>query len=154
MNHMPSHHDSKRTAHGAAISDLIVTSFRAHGRVLRAGDALGRDLKLTATRWQVMGAIADTPRTVAQIARYFELARQSVQWVVTALVKQGLLELTENPDHKRAKLVRLTERGKDVYDEMQDRQARWANALATELSLEQIRISEFVLGKLRDALQY
>lgn len=151
---MSNHDDAAHTAHGAALSDLIVTTFRANGRLLRAGDQLGRDLGLTAARWQVMGAIADEPRTVAQIARYFELTRQGVLWVVSGLVKEGLLELVDNPAHKRAKLVRFTDRGQQVYTDMNNRQAKWANDLATELSVDDVRLSEKVMKKLCEALKY
>jgi DNA-binding MarR family transcriptional regulator len=56
-----------------------------------------RDLELTSARWQVLGAIVQTPRTVAQIARYFELTRQGVLWVVQSMLKDGIVELAKNP---------------------------------------------------------
>ncbi|SEK00334.1 transcriptional regulator, MarR family [Sphingobium sp. AP50] len=118
---------NKRTAAGTALTELIFMIFRANGRLLRAGDHLGRDLGLTAARWQVMGAIDRGDKTVAQIAREFELSRQGVLWVVNALNKEGIVELAHNPDHRRAKLVRFTKRGREVCDEMNARQIAWIN---------------------------
>jgi DNA-binding MarR family transcriptional regulator len=92
----------ERTAEGAAISELILAIFRANGRLIRAGDVLTRDLGLTSARWQVLGAIAPAPKTVAQIAREFELTRQGVLWVVQSMIGDGFVELINNPDHRRA----------------------------------------------------
>lgn len=132
-------YDNKgRTPEGIALTELILTIFRANGRLLRAGDAFGKDLNLTAARWQVMGAVDHNAKTVAQIAREFELTRQGVLWVVQALVKDGLLELTDNPDHRRAKLVRFTPRGREVYDEMDRRQKQWVNRVGGNFPAERI----------------
>jgi DNA-binding MarR family transcriptional regulator len=42
------------------------------------------------------------------------LARQSVQCVADALKDDGLIRYEPNPDHRRAKLVCLTEAGRKV----------------------------------------
>jgi hypothetical protein len=70
------------TREGTAITELILAIFLTNGRIIRAGDTLLRDLGLTGARWQVLGAIKDTPKTVAQIARKYELSRQGVLWLV------------------------------------------------------------------------
>src|SRR5436305_7931387 len=51
------------------------------------------------------------PQTVPQIARARFSSRQNIQILVNRLQKEGLVELVENPDHKRSVLVRLTHRG-------------------------------------------
>ena len=121
------------TAEGIGVTELILTIFRANGRLLRSGDAMTRDLGLTAARWQVLGAVEKTPKTVAQIARDYELTRQGILWVVQSMVKEGLVELASNPDHRRAKLVRFTEKGRAMYDEISARQQLWSNELGKAL---------------------
>lgn len=133
------------TPEGKAITDLILAVFRTNGRLLRAGDALSRDLGFTAARWQVMGAINSRPKTVAQIAREFELTRQGVLWVVRTMVKDGFLELIDNPDHRRAKLVRFTEYGSMAYRTISLRQARWVNEMGEVFRLADLhRTTELV----------
>lgn len=117
------------TEEGAALTRLILEIFRANGRLLRIGDAMSRDIGLTSARWQVLGAVRETPKTVAQIAREFELARQGVLWVVQALLKERMVELIDNPNHRRAKLVRLTRRGAAARRKMMSRQVQWINAI-------------------------
>ena len=45
----------------AAVTALILETFRLNGRLLAAGDALVESLDLTSARWQVLGAIATAP---------------------------------------------------------------------------------------------
>jgi DNA-binding MarR family transcriptional regulator len=92
------------------------------------GPELMKHLRISAARWQEMGAVAEHARTVAQIGRRFELSRQGVLWVVSALVKDGLVERVDNPDHKRSKLVQFTGRGREIHRELERRQIVWANA--------------------------
>jgi DNA-binding MarR family transcriptional regulator len=134
MQEMPKH-----TREGKAITDLMLTIFLTNGRIMRAGDALLRDLGLTGARWQVLGAIKDTPRTVAQIARQYELSRQGVLWLVQSLLEEGLVEYVDNPDHKRSKLLIFTEQGRRIYDKVERRQHLWSNEIGSVFSVEEIQ---------------
>ena len=133
--------EAGRTPVGAAITELILTIFRANARLLRAGDDLVRDFGITSARWQVLGAINVQPKTVAQIARDYELSRQGVLWIVQSMIKDGLLELIRNPDHRRAKLVRHTDHGKKVWNEVTLLQIRWSNALGENFNQDDVEKS-------------
>lgn len=137
-----------RTPEGVAMTAFILTIFRVNGRLLRVGDTLSGEFGLTAARWQVLGAIAATPRTVAQIARYFESTRQGVLWVVTALIKDGIVELIDNPDHKRAKLVQFTAAGRKIYEDLSRRQTEWVNSYAGDFTLAELEAATSVLERL------
>ena len=138
----------RRTLRGAALTDLVLTIFAANGRLLSFGDNMVSDLSLTAARWQVLGAVERTPKTVAQIARDFELTRQGVLWVVRALLKAGLVELITNPDHRRAKLVRHTAKGAAVYREINRRQIKWINELSLSFKLNEIHAAISTVARL------
>ncbi len=99
------------------LSRLALEVFRLNGALIAAGDGLVAPLGLTSARWQVMGAVAQSPEPLptVQLARNMGLTRQSVQRVVDDLAAQGLVAFAANPHHKRAKLVQLTEEGKDVF---------------------------------------
>jgi len=144
----------KHTREGAAITELIMAIFLTHGRIMRSGDALLRDLGLTGARWQVLGAIKHAPKTVAQIARQYELSRQGVLWIVQSLLEEGLVKYINNPDHKRAKLLIFTEHGRRTYDEVERRQHLWSNEIGSAFSVQEIqsatqcirRLGEFMKG--------
>jgi DNA-binding MarR family transcriptional regulator len=144
-----------RTAEAEALTDLILEVFRLNGRLLAAGDALTRPFGQTSARWQVLGAIADEPRTVASIARTMGLARQSVQRTADVLEDDGIVEFVPNPAHRRAKLVRLTRRGRRILDRTTEAQVGWANKLTVEAALDErsIRRAFDTVTKVRIALE-
>lgn len=141
MHYMKKISQTEHSPKGAAVTELILTVLLANGRLLRSGDILLRDLGLTSARWQVLGSIAESPKTIAQIARDFELTRQGVLWVVQSMVKDDLLERITNPDHKRAKLIRHTNKGKEIYQEVIQRQREWSNNIALYFNKEELDIS-------------
>src|ERR671919_2558321 len=104
-----------RTPAGEAATEVILSIFRANGLLLASGDLLSASEGLTSARWQVMGAIAlaERPLTVPQIARRMGITRQSVHTTVKRLVRDRLLELAPNADHRRSPLVGLTDLGRD-----------------------------------------
>jgi DNA-binding MarR family transcriptional regulator len=139
-----------RTDGGRAATDLVLTTFRANGAFLDAGDRLVADQAMTAARWQILGAIAlaERPLTVAQIARRMGLARQSVHATVRRLVGDGLLELAPNVDHRRSPLVRTTRTGEAAYEAVDRKQAEWANRLADGIDPADIDAAARVLREL------
>ena len=84
-----------RTSAGAALSRLVVQVFRLDGALTAAGDALARPTGQTTARWRVLAAVEQQPLTVAQIARAWSLARQSVQRIADALEQDGLVAYAE-----------------------------------------------------------
>jgi DNA-binding MarR family transcriptional regulator len=140
----------ERTPTGEAATEVILSIFRANGRLLSSGDLLGANEDLTSARWQVMGAIAlaERPLTVPQIARRMGITRQSVHATVKRLVADGLLELAPNVDHRRSQLVRLTELGKRRYAALDGRQAEWVNGLARGIVRSDLETAARVLDEL------
>jgi len=114
------------TKAGKAFTELVLESFRFNGRLLAAGDRLAKPMGLTSSRWQVLGAIEVRSLPVAQIARNMGLARQNVQRLADALQEEGFVAYTPNPDHQRAKLVCLTDKGQRAMKQLSRRQALWA----------------------------
>jgi len=147
----------KHAAHtppGAAITELILETFRLNGLLLEAGDRLVADIDLTSARWQVLGAIAlaPVPLPVAHLARNMGLSRQAVQRLANEMERDGLVRFAPNPHHERAKLVMLTAAGERAFAAAAARQAPWANALAKGLSAERIEDARALLRALRERL--
>jgi DNA-binding MarR family transcriptional regulator len=138
----------------AAITDLVLETFRFNGRLLVTGDALVADLGLTSARWQVLGAMAlsPVPLSVAQIARNMGLTRQAVQRLVNEMQDDGLVRLAPNPHHQRAKLVLLTAAGKTAFAAAMKRQSAWAIELGSGLQAKQIETAAVMLRTIRQRL--
>ena len=79
-------------------------------RLRLATEQLHGGNELTAGRRGVMLSLLNGgPRTVPQLARARPVSRQHIRTIVTPMVKEGLLELVHNPNHKRSPLVQLTD---------------------------------------------
>ncbi len=141
------------TPEAVALTALILETFRLNGRLLAAGDRLTGDLGLSSARWQVMGAIDETPLPVAQIARNMGLTRQAVQRIANVLADEGLVAFAENPNHRRAKLVCPTARGREALQVIRRRQVDWSNRLAAGLAGPAIEEALAVMRTLRQRLE-
>ncbi len=138
-----------------AATALILEVFRLNGRLLAAGDRLVSKLGLTSARWQALGAIAlsPTPEPVARLARNMGLNRQGLQRILNELAEAGIVAFQENPHHRRAKLVVLTQKGRDVYGAASRLQVPWVNSLSRGLEAESILAVSSILRALRERLE-
>ena len=125
---------TERTQAGSVLTDLVLAVFRLNGSFLEAADGIAAPAGLTAARWQVLGAILQGPKSVAEIARDMGLTRQSVQRLADILAGEGLAAYTQNPAHKRAKLLSMTQAGRAAIERLAERQHAWANAVSDGIS--------------------
>ena len=130
---------------GAAMTELVLEVFRVNGLLLAVGDRLTKGLGLSSARWQVLGALSNGPLTAAQIARNMGLQRQGVQRLVDLLDEEGIVAFEDNPHHRRAKLVRMTDAGQRKYAQISRIQARWVNELSRGLSAKELRTAAALL---------
>jgi DNA-binding MarR family transcriptional regulator len=128
-----------RTAAGEAFTDFIVQVAGFGGFITAAGEALARTGGQSLARWVILDAIEDGPATVAQIARRRGIARQAVQRVANLLVSDGLAAYEPNPDHRRAKLLRPTARGRKALRAISEAQKPWADGLGAEIGGPKLR---------------
>jgi DNA-binding MarR family transcriptional regulator len=144
-----------RTPEGDAATDIVLETFRASGLLLAAGNRLAAQEGLTAARWQVLGAVAlaGRPLTVPQIARRMGLTRQAVQASVNRLLGEALVKSSENLDHRRSPLIRLTELGNQKYAALDWRQIRWINELSAGLEISDLANAARLLHDLSDRLE-
>jgi DNA-binding MarR family transcriptional regulator len=145
----------RRTPAAEALTDLILEVFRVNGDLLTEGNRLTRPYGQSSARWQILGALRNHPHTVAGIARDMGLARQSVQRTADLLAAEGLVAYTDNPAHRRSKLVRLTPLGLEILALISGRQVAWTNELAEALGLgeKELRAALEVLRQLRVELE-
>lgn len=144
---------TEHTLEGTVLTDLILETFRLNGRLLAAGDSLTREDGLSSARWQVLGAVDAEALPVAQIARNMGLTRQAVQRVANILANDGLVAFADNPNHRRAKLVGLTARGRAALDKTMAKQVEWSKQLASGLTSRQLTSALSTLRTIRQRLE-
>ncbi|MFX0579967.1 MarR family winged helix-turn-helix transcriptional regulator [Nocardia nepalensis] len=133
-------------------SAAAITSFRLNGQFLAIGEELAVPAGITVAWWQVLGAVLRGPLPVSGIARAMGITRQSVQRIADLLVDKGLAEYRPNPAHRRAKLVAVTEAGRDAIKRINPQHAVMAKRLADELGPEQFTLTVQVMTRLSAAL--
>ncbi|MFD7386339.1 MarR family transcriptional regulator [Streptomyces anulatus] len=134
------------------LSRTALTVFRLNGQFLSVADELARPGGLTSAWWQVLGAVLVEPLPVAGIARAMGITRQSVQRIADLLVGRGLAEYVENPAHRRAKLLLVTEAGREAVSRIGPPHAEFAARLAGELGVENLAETLAALDRLSEAL--
>ena len=140
----------KHTENGYLFTELVLEVFKLSGRLAAEGDRMTEVLGLSSARWKVLGALtrSDQPLTVSQIARVMGQTRQAVQRLVDVMQQDGLLEFLPNPQHKRAKLVKLNDRGQQVFQQLEQQQIPWANEQGKALLVSDLTTTLATLRKI------
>jgi DNA-binding MarR family transcriptional regulator len=142
-----------RTPAGNALTELVLPTFELNGEFLAAAEGMTRPVGLTPAWWQVLGATLAEPLPVAEIARRvgLGLARQSVQRVADILVERGWAHYTDNPAHRRAKLLEPTTAGRTAVASLAQTQQAWADAVGAAVGEDELRLALTVMRRIIDA---
>ncbi|GJL53525.1 MAG: MarR family transcriptional regulator [Nitrospirales bacterium] len=139
---------------GSVFTQLLFEMFKLYGRFLAEGDKLVQPYGLTTARWKVLSmiALAKQPVTVPQIGRRIGLSRQNVQRLVDVLEEEAFVVYQGNPDHKRAKLVALTEKGGRHHEAIMRKHIPWANQCVEGIKQDDLAQTLSVLKRLTHQL--
>ncbi|HSQ67451.1 MAG TPA: MarR family transcriptional regulator [Polyangiaceae bacterium] len=109
----------------------------------------GEDARGATRRWILRSLQRRGAQSVPALARARAMRRQSVQPIVDALLADGLVELAENPAHKRSKLVVLTQEGAALVERMDRVDARVLGSVARDVAEQDLVAAAATLGALR-----
>lgn len=108
-----------RPAHGAeqaeqpSLGVLLFIPYRhMEQRILRAVTAAGHPITLPQAR--VFQRIDPAGSRLTRIAESAQVTKQAAKFLIDQLERAGYLERSPDPTDRRARLVRITERGRDV----------------------------------------
>ncbi len=141
------------TPKGRLFNEILVEVFRLRARLLESSEGIAALAGLTSARWQILGAVEHAPAPVAQVARNLGLARQTVQETVDAMKRDGLIEISANPDHKRARLIAPTGKARKALDLLRPREIQFAGLMGGRHSLDELQTTLDVLRKARATLE-
>jgi DNA-binding MarR family transcriptional regulator len=139
---------------GPVFTEIVLELFKLGGLLTNEGDQMALEYGVTSARWKILGALflAGEPQTVPQIARRMGLTRQAVQRLVDAMHKDRLILFQKNPDHERAKLIELTELGKDIFLKLDEKQIKWANSRSANITQTELETTLSVLKRISDTI--
>lgn len=121
---------------------------------LRAGgDAMTARFGQTTAEWGLLRTLYERgPMTVAALARSRPVARQWIQRLANQLERQRLLEFVDNPEHKRAKLMRITPPGTKLLRRIGAAFDQWAGEMKKDFDERAMQTTFMTLRKLRERL--
>ena len=136
---------------GMVIADLMLEVAQFFFRLRAVGQKTGFNTNWGASAFGFMRSLAlSGPLTVPQIARMRPTSRQRMQRLADELAREGLVEFTDNPRHRRSKLVRLTRKGNARYRELSARLLEIASTMGADLSESDIRNATEIVRQLSD----
>jgi len=140
----------KQIEEGKIFTEIVLEVFKLGGLFVNEGDRLTKPLGLTSARWKILGAISlsEEAMTVAKIAKTMGQTRQGVQRIADEMASEGIVEYQENPNHKRAKLLFVTDKGKSLYESISELQVPWAEKKAEGICLKDLQTTLSTLRQL------
>ena len=135
----------------AAADKLIQEVVALHHRLKTAAQELHGGADNAAGKRGVVLTLTKGPMTVPDMARLKGVSRQHVQVLVNELISEGRVELVDNPNHCRSKLVRLTDGGRRWVGEIQRRERGMSRVIWSGLDIGEMTAAAECLAKIRSA---
>jgi DNA-binding MarR family transcriptional regulator len=143
-----------KTTAGDAVQALILETVSAFFLLRAEGKRIGAVTAADGGYWGMLRSLkVEGPQTVPQIARSRPVSRQHIQKLANEMIAEGVIELIDNPTHRRSKLLRLTPKGEAAFQEITDRIAQEAEGFAEGIDIEEILVSVRVLRQLSERLR-
>ncbi len=133
-----------------AVEELIAETVALCRRLRAVSNEAHGDSRISAGMRGVMSSLeAQGPQTVPQMARARPASRQHIQELVNRLLEPGLVELTENPAHKRSSFVHLTEQGRKELAAIRRRERALLAAMPLGIPKKELKAATETLRSLR-----
>ena len=131
-------------------AELTERLLRIAHLIRRASLASMAELDLTPAQSRTLRVISkvDSPIRMGELAATLGVVPRSATGLVDALEHAGLVERTVDPDNRRAVLVTLTQRGRDMQDRMADARRRAGDGIFGALDTPERRTLADLLQKL------
>lgn len=110
---------------------------------------------LSSMQFTVLTAVCESkaPPTVPQIGRSLGNPRQVIQRAANVLVDEGLIEMIDNPNHKRAPLLVATANGKKLKSEADLKALKFADGLLNSIDLADCESLTEALHQMRGKIE-
>jgi DNA-binding MarR family transcriptional regulator len=113
MSNSPPQSESHRARHNLGL--LLREPYRIGSEELHRRIAARGHPDVRAPHGDVFGFLDDDGTQVSELARRAQITKQSMAELVAHLERHGYVERIPDPADRRAKLVRATARGEEVY---------------------------------------
>jgi len=144
--------DTEHTRDGAPLMGLLDAATEAYLSQFRRelDDAGYADIR--PTHGCVFRFVRDDGMRLTDLAAHADMTKQSVGEIVDDLVEHGYVERFPDPEDRRAKLIRLTEKGAQAqrvgFGLIHEIEGRWAERFGTERLAELRETLEEIVAEL------
>ena len=113
-------------------------------RLFQTGNILQRQVQnemgISAVQWAVLGALSregfEDGTSFNQLKDYLYVSRQNLDGVLKRMERDGHVVRISNPQDRRARLVRLTDTGRQFWNQLQDTITEFYNQALQGLSFD------------------
>lgn len=144
----------KEIATGAQIHELFREVFQLYEVLSSITDIIHEQAGLGTSQRKIMRVLDIYGQTtVPYIASKLGVSRQSVQTICNGLISQGHLESTENPIHKRSKLIGLSKTGRDALGQAQENENRIIESAQPSMNSAEIIQATELLNRIKTEIK-
>lgn len=109
----------------------------------------------TLPRFDVMAQLARFPQglLMSELSQRLMVSNGNITGITDNLERDGLVERLLLPEDRRARKVRLTEKGRETFEGMAHTHEAWINEYLSSLSVDEQKMLYTLLGKLKQGMQ-
>jgi len=117
---------------------------------------LTEEFETTLPRFDVMATLerAHGKLTMGELSKKLLVSKGNVTWVVTSLVKQGLIRREKDEADKRIHFLSLTDKGRREFEAQAKAHKEWINEIFSGLSEQERALMTENLSKLKTMTQF
>jgi DNA-binding MarR family transcriptional regulator len=139
---------------GESLHDLFKEVFALQTMLARVMDKVHEQAGLSTPQRRVIQLLNRLgAATVPDMAFELGVSRQSVQVICNDLFSRNLIEFTDNPRHKRSKLVILTEPGHHAFQQAQQKEYQVIEQLFQGIEIEKVAETCRMLARIRKTME-
>ena len=155
---MPERYLPKPSASGSSLDLFKFAPFRLNRLAAEVSAALAAEYRerygLDIPEWRVLATLGfrDDACTAQYIAHCTRTHKSTISRAVTALTRRQLVERVENEDDRREYRLRMTRKGKALYEKLIPRLKRREREILSCLSAQERKDFALLLGKIENSL--
>jgi len=148
---------AKKHASGAELHTLFREVFRLQSTLSEVVDRVHEQAGMRTSQVRLASTLLELGQaTVPDVAHIMKVSRQFVQTAINELEKQGMIEFLKNPRHKRSKLLKLTDHGKDTLEQAHKNEEAIIEQIVPDMDATSVvnasELLESIWGKMNTAI--
>ena len=129
---------------------------RAHAKLnAQANHILGRHAGISLVQWRIIALLgSDTANTLTELITLVDADKGQFSRRVKTLLDLGLVAARQNPSDRRQQILRLTPKGRKLYDDTIEVMRKRQRLLINSLSGQELEVFYQALDKLSAAANH